>query len=491
MPRIALGGISHETNTFATSPTQLEQFGQRVLLRGGALPAASRGVGTTLGGLVDAAELRGWELVPTLFAAAMPGGRVRRGTFETLARELVDGIAAGRPLDGVLLALHGAMVVEGIDDGEGELLRRVRRAAGPNAPIAVVVDFHANLSQAMADQADVIVAYHEYPHIDARERGQEAVELLARLLVGRTPVYRALRQVPLLAALPAQRTDGPTPMRELRDLARDLERRPGVLAVALAGGFPYADIRDAGLSVLVTAERADLAADVADILAAACWERREAFRLDLPGVAAAVRMALAETAGPVVLADVGDNPGAGAAGDSTALLAALLDAGARDVAIATIADPETVARAAALGPGGFGAFELGGKLDRRYGPPLPVEGFVRSVEDIAFVNRGPMGRGARTRLGRSAVLTIAGIDVIVCERRVQVLEPEFFRAAGIAPEEKRVLVVKSGVHFRAGFEPLAARIVEVDSPGLAATRLETLPYRRVRRPIWPLDDGEC
>jgi microcystin degradation protein MlrC len=260
----------------------------------------------------------------------------------------------------------------------------------------------------------------------------------------------------------------------------------------LAGGFPYSDIHDAGMSVLVTADDdLPLAEAIAQRLADACWDRREFFRAELTPLNEAIERVRTATATPIVLADVADNPGAGASCDGTTIMEALIRAGARKTAVAVIADPESVSRAYALGVGHAGRFHLGGKTDHLHGPTLDIDATVRLTGDITFTNTGPMGTGARTRLGRTAVLEIdgpGGIEIVVTENRVQVLDPELFRAVGIVPAERRALVVKSSVHFRAAFEPLAAEIIEVDAPGLSSPDLLQFPYRRVRRPIWPLDE---
>ena len=504
--RVAIGGISHETNTFSSIPTDLAQFQQRTLLRGAALLQASRGIDNVLGGVVDTASVLGWQLLPLLFASATPAGKVRRGTFESLANELERGLSdaiRNGPLDGVVLALHGAMVAEGIEDADGEILRRVRRAVGPETPVVVVFDFHANLTPGIVEHTDLLLGFETYPHIDTC--GCEAVRLLERLNQREFQPVHALRQLPMLIALPAQWIAPSTPMGELMRLALRLKQSPGIVNVVLAGGFPYSDIRDAGLSVVVTTDGDQaLAQRTANRIGQLTWEKRESFQPGLTSIADAVQIAGSDAPrpGPLVLADVADNPGAGGSGDGTAILEELLAAGIDGAALAVIADPGTVALAEQTGPGNRGRFRLGGKIDRLHGPTLDVEALVRSVGEAAFTNRGPMGAGSRTRLGRTAVLEVGAlggpaVEVIVCEQRVQVLDPELFRAVGIAPEQRRVLVVKSSVHYRAAFEPLAGAIVAVDGPGLSSPNLAAFHYRRLRRPIWPLDrwqvsgESEC
>jgi len=494
MSRVVIGGISHETNTFSSQQTTLSDFQRRTLMRGRALVDGSRSAATALGGIVDTALALRWDIEPVLFASATPGGRVRRGTFESLTNDLVRGIAAAARapggLDGVLLALHGAMVSEGLEDADGEILRLVREAVGQDVPILAVLDSHANLTPKMVDAATILLAYETYPHIDTYARGSQAVRLLARLRSGELRPVQALRQVPLLTPLPTQRTDGPTPMAELASLARDARREQGVIAVTLAPGFPYSDIHDAGMAVLVTANDDEHCANaLADRLAEACWERRSQFVTHLTPVREAVEQAIAAERWPVVLADVADNPGAGGTGSEIAILRALLDAKAVGAVVATIADEEAVRQAAASGAEQRGVLRLGRGASRNSNPALEITAFVRWFGDLSFAGQGPMGAGTTTRLGLSAVVEVGDppVEVILTSNRVQVLDPQLLRAVGIAPEERRILVLKSSVHFRAAFEPLAAAIIEVDGPGLSTPDLLSLPYRHIRRPIWPLD----
>ncbi|MBA2453607.1 MAG: M81 family metallopeptidase [Chloroflexia bacterium] len=493
MTHVVIGGVSHETNTFSPIRTDLPLFERRAFLRGKDVIEQSRGVSTALGGIVDAAEDRGWKMTPTLFASATPSGIVTREAYETIVGGLVQGITDAQPVDGVLLPLHGAMVAEEFDDGEGELLRRVREAVGPNVPVITVLDFHATLTPAIAAHADIVIGYETYPHIDPYQRGGEAVELMERLIAGEIKPVRTLRQVPMLTPLPPQFTWGPTPMNDLMQLSLQLEKEPGVLCIMLAGGFTYSDIPDSGVAVLVTADADQSVADrVADQLARACWDARERFLIGVTPVDEAIERLRASAQGPVVFADVADNPGAGASCDGTVILDALLNSGIDGVAFGIIADPESVDRAAEIGAGKRGTFQLGGKVDDLHGPTLQIEATVRSVGDVSFTNTGPMGRGALTRLGNTAVLEAGPhgeVEIVVTENRVQVLDPELFRAVGIPPEQRRALVVKSSVHFRAGFEPIATEIIEVDAPGLSSPNLFRFPFERVRRPIWPLDEG--
>jgi microcystin degradation protein MlrC len=480
--RVAIGGISHETNTFSPEPTTLDAFRRRSFLAGDALLKQSRGVRNALGGIVDEAAASGLTLAPTLFASATPAGRVTRAAFDHLLDRLLDRLRAARlapwSLDGVILALHGAMVVEGEDDAEGTILDAVRAAVGPERPVIAVLDFHANVSPAMIAASDLLLSYDTYPHVDTYERGREAVGRWFDLWSGRIHPTTAFRLLPLLTPLPPQRTTGSTPMAEVMRLALDLERGPGVVTINVAGGFPYSDIAGAGISVsAVTDGDAPLADELADRVAAALWDRRHQFQVRglSPDDAIDRALEIGEGEGPVILADVADNPGAGAPGDGTVLVERLLARGVTCATVATIADPHVVAL----------AFDAGVGATVHLTDDLPCR--VQAVTDGVFTNRGPMGTGGTTRLGRTAVLAVDGIDIVVCERRVQALDPALFDAVGIDPTLRRILALKSGVHFRAAFEGLAAAVIEVETPGLSGSDLAAFPYRHVRRPIVPLD----
>jgi microcystin degradation protein MlrC len=391
-------------------------------------------------------------------------------------------------VDGVLLDLHGAMVPETLDDGEGELLGAVRQAVGPDVPIAVTLDFHTNLSAAMVAHADLLHGYKTYPHVDMAARGVEATERLIDVASGRLRPTAAFRQPRLLPPLGSQRT-AVGPMRRLYDLAAEMEREPGVVSVSIFAGFPLADIADAGLAIYVITDNDPAqAARLADRLEALAWEHRHEFRHTALPVPAAVAQALALEGGPVVLADMADNTGGGAAGDGTEILRELLRVGARAAVVACLWDPEAATACAKAGVGATVSLRLGGKTDDRHGPPIEVTGRVRTLSDGRFVHKGPMMHGLEGRLGLTAVLDLGGIKVILISHRWQTLDPEMLRFVGIDPMAAKLLVVKSTIHYRAAFEPLARAIIEVDAPGLSSSNLARFDFKKVRRPIFPLDD---
>jgi microcystin degradation protein MlrC len=485
--RLFLAMMSHETNTFSNVPTDRAQFEARDLRYGGEIVETYRGTNTCLGGMIEAAERRGAALVPSIAASASPAGLVTRDIYDHVAsRVLADLGAAGR-LDGVLLDLHGAMVVEGIDDGEGDLIAAVRRAVGPGVPIAVTLDLHGNLTAAMVEGADLLHGYKTYPHVDMGERGAEAAERLAQVIAGRIRPTAAFRKPPILPPLGNQGT-ARGPMRRLYDLADEMEQDPAVITCSIFAGFPHADIPDAGLGIYVaTDDDPGLADRLAERLARVAWEHRHEFiHAGLP-VKDAVARALAADGRPIVLADMADNTGGGAAGDGTEILRELLRVGARSAVVACLWDPAAAAACAAAGVGRRITLDVGGKVDDRHGAPVTVTGVVRTLSDGRFLHKGPMMRGLPGRLGLTAVLDVDDVKVILISNRWQTLDPEMIRFTGIDPLGEKLLVVKSTIHYRAAFEPIAKEIVEVDAPGLSSSNLARFPFKRVRRPIFPLD----
>lgn len=488
--RFFIAMFSHETNTFSRLPSGRAQFEARDLRYGGEILEVYRGTGTCLGGMIGVAEACGVTLVPSVAAAASPAGRVTKEIYQHVTERLLGDLRGAGPVDGVLLDLHGAMVPEGLEDGEGDLLAAVRRAVGPAMPVAVTLDFHANVTPAMMQNATLLHGYKTYPHVDMAERGREAAERLLDVVQGRRRPTAALRHPPLLPPIASQLT-ARGPMRRLYDMAESMEQRPGVISVSVFAGFPLADIEEAGLSVYVATDGdARLAEECAETLAAAAWEHRREFLHEALPVPAAVARALelSREGRPVVLADIADNTGGGAAGDTTEVLRELLRVGARGVTVACLWDPEAVRACAAAGAGATVSIAVGGKVDPVHGAPLAVTGRVRTLSDGRFIHKGPMFRGLEGRLGATAVLDVDDVKIILISLRWQTLDPEMIRVVGIDPLGERILVVKSSIHYRAAFEPIVHAIVEVDAPGLSSSNLGRFAFTRVRRPIYPLDE---
>ena len=485
--RVFLAMLSHETNTFSNVPTDRAQFEARDLRYGGEIVEAYRGTGTCLGGMIAAAERLGITLLPSVAASASPAGLVTRDIYAHVKQRMLADLAAAGRLDGVLLDLHGAMVPEGLDDGEGDIIAAVRRAVGPDVPIAVTLDFHGNLGKDMIAGADLLHGYKTYPHVDMAERGVEAAERLVQVIGGRIKPTAAWRKPPLMPPLGRQGT-ARGPMRRLYDLADEMEKDPTVISVSLFAGFPYADIPDAGLGIyVVTDDDRALAERLADRLARVAWKHRHEFIHTALPVKDAVAKALAAEGRPIVLADMADNTGGGAAGDGTEILRDLLRVGARSATVACIWDAAAVQACVKAGIGASVTLDVGGKVDDRHGAPVRVTGTVRTLSDGRFIHRGPMMNGLPGRLGATAVLDVNDVKVILISHRWQTLDPEMIRFVGIDPLREKILVVKSTIHYRAAFEPIAKEIIEVDAPGLSSSNLGRFEYRRVRRPIFPLD----
>ncbi len=487
--RLVTGKISHESNTFSVIPTDLEAFRQRGYYRDKEILCALRGTNTPLGGFIAGAERSGIHLIPTVAADATPAGPVTREAFETLLGQLIDGIRDAGTLDGVLLQLHGAMVTEDHDDGEGEILAAIRTEVGDDVPVVATVDLHANVTERMVQKATALIGYDTNPHVDGRERGEEALSCIERVICREIEPVMVRAQPPLMPHPLRVRTDT-GPLVHLLEAAAKWESETGVLDVSVFGGWPHVDVRDAGLSILaLTDGDSELALRVARDISRAAVLKKEDFRPQtLVEIDDAVTRAMKAPNGPVVLAEIGDSPAGGSSGDGTFILRALLEAGADDAAI-VMRDVEAVATAVAAGVRGEFSMEIGGKTDDMHGRPVLITGRVRAITDGTYVNRGPMATGVTVDLGRTAVIRVGEkLDVVLTERRISPVDPEVFRQAGVSPESKKILVLKSGGHFRAAYTSMAADIIDVNVPGVTSADLTSFEYHGVRRPIFPLDD---
>ena len=450
--RIGIGGIWHETNTFAPGLTGLEDFRAWQFAAGQDVLERYAGTRTEIAGALDACRGLGAEPVPLLAAAALPSGTIAAEARQALWDELLGRLAAALPLDGLVLALHGAMVAEDRDDPESDLMAAVRGLVG-EIPVAVTLDLHANPGRGLLEQADAVVAYDTYPHVDPYERGAEATKLLARLFATGELLRVAWRRLPLLTC-PVEQATNEEPMASLLDLVHGWEERPELACASLIPGYPYADVQRLGFTVVACGEAA-AAEDCTASLAEAVLARRESFRRDLASPEEAVARALASPRGPVVLADVADNVGGGAPGNSTAILDALVAAEAEG-AVVVLWDP-AAALAATDGSG-------------------PGELLVS--RPVAYRRTGSYMTGQWVDLGLCAAVRLGGVEVVYTTRRLMPFDADHLRVLGIEPAERRIIAVKSAIAWQAGFGDLAAEAIYVDSPGVCTCRLETLPYRR-------------
>lgn len=485
--RVLTGGISHETNTFRSGLTEVQDFKGREWSVGDDIIRHHRGVHDNFGALIESTERLGIELVPTFFTTAPPSATISRAAYEEARALLLDGIRAAGEVDALCLRLHGAGVAEGIDDIEGALLRAIRALVGPAIPIVVTLDLHGNMTQEMLDFSDALFGVHLYPHTDFYDRGQEAIEIIPRLLRGDVKPAMHLTRLPLIIPLT---TANLSPIKEINERCWQWEDEPGVIDCAFFHGFPQADIPIAGVSVLaMTDNDPALARRVSEDVASMVWDLRNAFRVEPTPPAEAFRLAAAAPGQPIVFNEASDNPGGGGPGDGTHLLRAMIEASLSHACYGSIFDPETAAQAHAAGVGQTIDVALGGKIDPMHGKTIRMPAYIKALTDGRFIQQSPMGRGAQIDLGKIARLVIGGIDVLVYSRgKTQTLDTEVFLLHGIDVMRYKVVALKSSNHFRAGFEPIAHEIIRVDTPGLVSADLFSYPYRRLTRPIAPLDE---
>jgi len=479
------GGLATETNVFSPIPTGLADFG--VARPTDTAEARDRVLaGTTMRRYTAVAAERGCSFTQGSFAFAIPAGITSRAAYEQLRDTLLAELEAALPVDGVLLTLHGAMVADGYDDCETDLVERVRRLVGPGARIGVLLDLHCDIPQALVDETDVVVTYKEYPHTDIDDRAEELARLVIDAASGTIDPTTALYDCRMIGVYPT----GREPMRGFVDAMTAAERRPGILSVSLGHGFPWSDSPDIGARMLVVADGDPaLAEDVAAEFGREFFALRHSVSLDPPGMDEALDHALASTAHrPIVVADVADNPGGGAPSDSTFVLRELLERRVEDAAVALLWDPIAVQQAFAAGVGAAFAVRLGGKMGPASGDPLDLTVEVRGLVP-ELVQRWPQtGGAAEIPCGPAARLGVGGIDVVVGTVRQQVLGLEVFTAFNIEPTERRLLIVKSINHFYAAFAPIAGEVVYMSAPGALAFDFRTIPYRRVDTDRYPWAD---
>lgn len=484
-PRIAIGGFLHETNTFAPSKATLVHFheggGWPGLAEGEAMLLGVEGVNIGVAGALDAARAAGLRIVPTLWTAAVPSAHVAREAFETILARLLAHLEAAGPLDGIFLDLHGAMVAEHVEDGEGEILARVRALIGPGVPLVAALDLHGNVSARMVEAADALVAFRTYPHVDMARTGERAIALLLRLIDGR-PLAKAFRQIPFLIPTVWQCTDL-EPARSIYAAIEEAEARdPAIASLSFLPGFPAADIPDCAPAILAYADDLASAERAADALAARVIAAEGAFAgeaLSPEEAVARARSIAAREGGPVVIADTQDNPGAGGDSDTTGLLRALVAAGVERAAIGLIVDPRAAAAAHEAGVGAEIAIALGGASGIPGDAPFEGTFTVENLSDGVLVAGGAFYGGSRMKLGPSACLRIGGVRIAVASAKAQMADRAMFRYVGIEPEAMDVLVVKSSVHFRADFDPIARAILVAAAPGPMPIDPGALPFTRL------------
>lgn len=488
--RIAIASIIHESNTFAVHPTTLADF--RVQ-RGEAMVEHYANTFHEVGGFIAGADDYDYELRPLLSAAATPAGTVTSEAFETLVGELLEKLRAALPeIDGLLLALHGAMVAEGFPQADGEVVHRVRQLVGPDFPVIVTHDYHGNVPEQLVQDATALIIYKTCPHIDQRERGLQAAELMVRTVRGEVKPVGAIVKPEVLFNIAFHNTST-GPMKPIMGAAIDLEGQPGILAASVAAGYQYADVPAMGPSVVVVADgdRA-LAQRAAERIGQLMWAAREALVPQLAKPAEAVQLAMRTTQTPVALFDLGDNVGGGSAADSTIILKELIDQNAEGWVV-VIYDPESVQACVAAGIGGQVALRVGGKTDAMHGPTLAIAGRVRTLHDGTYEETERRHGGGRYfDQGLTAVVEVpkrgeagkrAGL-LVLNSKRTPPMSIHQITCVGIVPQQQRILVAKGTVAPRAAYEPVSAQIIEVDTAGATDINRPPSAFQRARKSFY-------
>lgn len=490
-PVIGIGGIVHETNTFNPKKTTLADFetgigGAKGTLRGQEVITLSVNANNTIAGFIEGARNNNLELYPTIVAGPQTIGMVLDSAFDTLTAELIEGLRRAPKLDGILLFLHGTMVVESYPHADAEVVRRVRKAFGDKIPIIVVHDFHANVSEEIVKLTTVLITYKECPHLDAKERGVKAAKLMADVVAGKVKPVQAIVKPPMMLNILFHNTYA-APLKPVTDASKALERNPKILAASVPGGYQYADIPAMGPSVIVVADGdAALAKREAERLSNMLWNLRDQLVFKAPPPAAAVTMAMNNGKYPVVLMDAGDNIGGGSAGDSTYILSELIKQKAEGWVV-VLSDPSAVQNAIKSGVGGQFDMAVGGKTDNLHGDSVRIKGQVKGIHDGRFVEPAIRHGGGRYwDMGISAVIEVEGstLDspklILLTPKRVIPFSLNQLISVGIYPERMKIMVVKGTIAPRAAYEPVAARIIEVDSGGVTGMNPARFTYKHIR-----------
>ena len=486
--RIYMASLWQETNTFCPKLTELDLFASGYRIQGQEIITKLAGTNTEIGGFLEClGKSNSVKVIPGTAAWATPFGKLSRSAFDTLCRELTDGLKATLPVDGVLLALHGALVAENCDDVEGHVLEEVRKIVGPNVPIVSSLDYHACLTKQMVKNADVLVGYRTYPHVDYAETGQRAATALLRLLKKHQPLQMEFIKLPLI--LPAENSETEIgPMAYAMDQLKILDQNPGVVAASIFPTQPWLDVPEHGVNVLIYSTLGNDMAQSATAIADYLWQSRSQFFLKIQDINTYLASA-DQHATPAIVVDSGDITSAGALGDSTEILRALLARNSKLRAILTMVHPEAVAQAEAIGEGGTGDFTVGGSTNYGYNAPTTFTARVAKLSSIKVKIKGPTFGGMELDMGRRALLKIGGnINLIVSEKTSLLHDPEIVRSMGINPEDADLIAQKSHKMFRAAYKTIARSVTLLDTPGFSDMNLKRLRFLKVRRPIYPLDD---
>ena len=498
-PMIGVAGIAHESNSFNIKKTELEDF--NVILGESQQERAERFFAgstakTTSAGYIEGAKQFGLELYPTLITSATPRGPVTDQAFNAMMNEIISGLKAGPKLQGILLNLHGAMVVESYPSGDEEIVRRVRNAFGPAMPIVVTHDFHANITPQMIELCNVLITFKENPHLDTYDRGIQAADIMAKIVSGKVKPVQSLVKAPMVYNIAFQNTYS-NPLLPITSESKIAEKIPGVLAVSVSGGYQYADVPWMGPSVVVVTDNNKALADKeAKRLSQMLWDTRESTRINNPKPAEAVKMAMMHEGRPVVLIDMGDNIGGGSTGDSSFMLEELIRQKAQGWAM-VIYDPEAYKIAENAGVGKAFDFKVGGKMDNMHGNPVQIKGEVRSLNVGKYLETEIRHGGGRYwNMGNTAVIQMDGSTLdepnllLITTKPASPNSAHIFISNGVYVERQKILVVKGAIAPRAAYEPFASLLISVDSPGATAINPSWFKYYNIRNNLFGIERSE-
>jgi len=488
---VVIGGICHETSTFTPVKTTLQSYEERLLLRGDELVTTLTDTNTPIGGFIDGATTHQLDIIPTLFACPHTSAPTPRPIFDMLLGELIERIEDAGEIDGILLYLHGSMVVgdldtpDGLPDADGYILSEIRKCVGSSVPILAQLDIHSNISPLMVEMADVLVGRETYPEVDMAERGRECVDILARMLTDGLHPTMALYQIPMVWGM--NQVTEHAPMNEAIARLHNIETGPNVICGSIAVCYYLADVPDMGSSVyIVTDNNIELAQQYAKQLGDWIFDRRADWHYELPSTVDALKQAEAHGKFPVIFADSRDNTGGGGPGDSTGVLKTFIDANLQDACVLYIVDPEAIAECQKAGVGNTITLDIGAKSSPLQGDPISMTVEIMALSDGHFQYDGPMFAGLSGNMGASAYIRQGGIHVILVSVGEQPFDTAFARTLGLDPRQMRYITVKSTAHFRASFEPWAGAIYLVSEPSVH--NLGSLPFKRLGRKVYPFDD---
>lgn len=486
--RIGIAFFYHESHTFSPVRTGIQSFYEEGYYKGDAILQAYQGTKTEVGGFIDVLQQANQTIVPLVCAAAIPSGMVTFSAYEEIKSSMLQAIAEAGSMDGLLLALHGAMVVQGVSDPESELLSEIRQLIGANIPISVTLDMHANVSKRMLSYTPLFFGFKTYPHIDMYEQGVRAAQTLLMHMVTKQPMYASFRKLAMMPPSVNMRTEE-GPMADLVQAAIEAECDLQIISATVLGGFPYCDIPEVGASVIVVSTEPSKGDAVAQGLAEQLWAARDRFVIQLPSISEAITLALEIDADkPIALADIADNPLSGGTGDTTGLLRELLERDIDHVLFGALYDPESLQTCFDAGEGTAVKLRLGGKLSPEYGEPVEVIADVIKLTDGKFRNTGPMNTGLLIDTKGAAHIRVQKLDILLTGRALSANDTELFRHIGIEPTKYKMLALKVKNHFRAAFDPIVSQVIYMDGPGLASNVFKHFTFHHIPRPIWPLDD---